>query len=165
MTTTSFYSGSHDCSAFSAFSSRTSAWGRAHYSVDRGAPLATIDAEFSGQVKWFKDAIGYGFITVMQGPPDKDVWNVIGRDIFVHHTDVLPKVSTYKTLVKGEYVSFNLNKGAKDIQAVNVKGIFGGTLLCDSINVRYLNRVEATREPVVLQNGDIVYQPGDDAVL
>lgn len=128
--------------------------------------VESVDAEFNGQVKWFKDAIGYGFITVLNGPEDKDIWKVIGRDIFVHHTDVCPKISTYKTLVRGEYVTFTLNKGAKDIQAVNVTGMFGGSLLCDSINVRYLNRThDNLKEPVVLQNGDILYQPGDESFL
>lgn len=128
--------------------------------------VESVDVEFNGQVKWFKDAIGYGFITVLNGPEDKDIWKVIGRDIFVHHTDVIPSLSTYKTLVRGEYVSFTLNKGAKDIQAVNVRGMFGGSLLCDSINVRYLNRTnENSKEPVVLQNGDILYQPGDESFL
>lgn len=91
-----------------------------------------------GQVKWFNDRLGYGFVTVNQGE-DK------GRDIFVHHSGIKPANSNYKTLRKGEYVNFNVVKGLNGSQAVDVTGINGGPLMCDI--------VMGSRKP-----GEMVYQ-------
>lgn len=77
-----------------------------------------------GQCKWFNDKLGYGFVTVQSGE-DK------GKDIFVHHTGVKPLNSNYKTLRKGEYINFNIVTGDNGLQAVDVTGIGGGTLMCD----------------------------------
>ena len=77
-----------------------------------------------GQCKWFNDKLGYGFITVQAGK-DK------GKDIFVHHSGIKPLNSNYKTLKKGEYINFNVIDGDNGLQAVNVTGIGGGTLMCD----------------------------------
>lgn len=79
-----------------------------------------------GQVKWFNDRLGYGFVTINQGD-DK------GRDIFVHHSGIRPANSNYKTLRKGEYVNFNVVKGLNGLQAVDVTGINGGPLMCDIV--------------------------------
>lgn len=79
-----------------------------------------------GQCKWFNDKLGYGFITVQSGE-DK------GKDIFVHHSGIKPLNSNYKTLKKGEYMNFNTINGASGLQAVDVTGIGGGTLMCDII--------------------------------
>lgn len=148
-------------------------------STNGNTPQYTFSGIYLCQCKWFKDSFGYGFVTIKkvgdfdeivpegavpEYDPDAPV-RPVGTDIFVYHTDIVPSVSTYKTLVKGEYVRCRLSKGAKDVQAVDVRGIFGGPLLCDSINVRSLNKTVDGRGPAVLQNGDIVYQPGEDAVL
>lgn len=77
-----------------------------------------------GQCKWFNDKLGYGFITVQAGE-DK------GKDIFVHHSGIKPLNSNYKTLKKGEYINFNIIDGDNGLQAVNVTGICGGSLMCD----------------------------------
>lgn len=143
----------------------------------------SFSGTYIARIKWFKDAFGYGFLTILRvgaigetvpeavltaltasGDDFPPVRNV-GDDIFVYHTDIVPSVSTYKTLVKGEYVQCKLSRGAKDVQAVDVRGIFGGPLLCDSINVRSLSRSTEGREPAVLQNGDISYRHGEDPVL
>lgn len=79
-----------------------------------------------GQTKWFSDKLGYGFITIQAGENK-------GKDIFVHHSGIKPLNSNYKTLKKGEYVSFILVDGDNGQQAVNVMGIGGGTLMCDII--------------------------------
>jgi CspA family cold shock protein len=81
---------------------------------------------YTGQCKWFNDTYGYGFLTVCDGE-DK------GKDVFVHHTGICPLNSNYRTLKKGEYLSFDIEKGVKGLQAVNVKGIHGGPLMCDCI--------------------------------
>lgn len=82
---------------------------------------------YVGKCKWFSDQLGYGFILVMSG--DKK-----GNEVFVHYTGICPVNSktSFRTLVCGEYVSFDIVQGAKDLQAVHVLGINGGPLLCDS---------------------------------
>lgn len=80
--------------------------------------------KYTGQVKWFQDQVGFGFITVCLGPER-------GKDVFVHHTGIRPLNSTYRTLRKGEYVNFNLTAGQRGAQAVDVTGIGGGCLMCD----------------------------------
>lgn len=82
-----------------------------------------------GICKWFNNVYGYGFITIWQGD-DK------GKDIFVHHSGIKPLNSQYKTLKKGEYMSFDVIDGDKGLQAVNVRGINGGPLLCDQVVVK-----------------------------
>jgi cold shock protein len=85
--------------------------------------------QYIGQCKWFNNSYGYGFITIWDGPEK-------GTDIFVHHSGIKPLNSMYKTLKKGEYVMFDVSAGDKGKQAVNVRGICNGPLLCDHIQVR-----------------------------
>jgi len=81
---------------------------------------------YVGQVKWFDNSQGYGFITIISGSEK-------GKDIFVHHTGISPANSNYKTLRKGEYINFNIINGLKGLQAVDITGINGGPLMCDII--------------------------------
>ncbi len=60
-----------------------------------------------GKVKWFNNQKGYGFIT-----PES------GSDVFVHHSAI--KGEGYKTLEEGQDVEFEIQKGPKGNQAVNV---------------------------------------------
>ena len=60
-----------------------------------------------GTVKWFSNQKGYGFIT-----PEN------GKDVFVHHTAI--QGEGFKTLNEGEVVEFEITKGPKGEQAVNV---------------------------------------------
>ncbi len=61
-----------------------------------------------GNVKWFNDAKGYGFISRMDGP-----------DVFVHHTAIVGE--GYHTLSEGQEVEFDILEGPKGLQAANVK--------------------------------------------
>lgn len=81
--------------------------------------------EYVGCVKWFSNNIGYGFVTVYTDGEMK------GRDVFVHHSGVKPLNSNYKTLQKGEYISFDLGASDNGKQAINVTGVYGGPLMCD----------------------------------
>jgi len=60
-----------------------------------------------GKVKWFSDQKGYGFIT-----PES------GSDVFVHHKSI--QGEGFRTLAEGQEVEFEIEKGAKGDQAVNV---------------------------------------------
>lgn len=59
-----------------------------------------------GKVKWFDNKKGYGFIV-------SD-----GGDVFVHHSAI--KGDGFKTLEEGQDVEFEVQKGPKGNQAVNV---------------------------------------------
>ena len=61
----------------------------------------------NGTVKWFNDSKGYGFITTDEG-----------QDIFVHYSAV--QGEGFKSLAEGDSVSFDVEKGPKGDQAVNV---------------------------------------------
>jgi len=78
----------------------------------------------NGSVKWFRNSLGYAFITYLGGENQ-------GKDLFVHHSGIQPTKSQYKTLQQGEYVTFSVTNGANGPQAVQVKGIGGGPLMCD----------------------------------
>ena len=63
--------------------------------------------KLTGRVKWFNDAIGYGFIE-QEG----------GRDIFVHYTAIVGE--GFKSLAEGQKVEFEIIEGAKGPQATKV---------------------------------------------
>lgn len=90
----------------------------------------------TGQVKWFNDRLGYGFITICgletaEKTDKKELFMQVGRDVFVHHSGVRPVSSNFHSLQKGEYTSFNMTQGVNGPQAIDVTGIGGGTLMCD----------------------------------
>ena len=90
-----------------------------------------------GIVKWFNNKAGFGFVTTLEDS---------GKDIFVHHTGVSVDREQYKYLVQGEYVEFNLSKSDNsehEWQAVHVKGVGGGPLMCET---RFLNRQEREQQ-------------------
>ena len=97
--------------------------------LDEIIDIAPSNYKSIGQCKWFNASLGYGFLTVCNGPDT-------GRDIFVHHSGVRPSNSLYRTLWKGEYVSFQTIAGPNGPQATNVTGVCGGTLMCDVIPAR-----------------------------
>jgi len=65
-----------------------------------------------GTVKWFNNAKGYGFIT-----------RESGEDLFVHFKSIVGE--GYKTLKQGDAVQFDVEQGAKGLQAVNVSKVGG----------------------------------------
>ena len=80
--------------------------------------------QFIGEVKWFNNKRGYGFLKVVSE-------NRRGEDIFVHQTNVTPLTSEYRALYAGEYVSFNISDEERP-QALLVTGVNGGPLRCDA---------------------------------
>ena len=82
----------------------------------------------TGNVKWFNNKSGFGFITALNN-------DMKGQDIFVHHTSIDAKGDLYKYLVQGEYVEFKVQKvedKAHENQATGVKGIMSGDLMCET---------------------------------
>ncbi len=60
-----------------------------------------------GTVKWFDNAKCYGFIS-----------RPSGGDVFVHHSAI--QGEGYKSLQEGQQVEFEVTRGQKGDQAVNV---------------------------------------------
>ncbi len=61
----------------------------------------------TGNVKWFNDAKGYGFISQEGGP-----------DVFVHFSAI--RAEGFKSLQEGDRVEFEVTQGPKGPQAANV---------------------------------------------
>lgn len=92
----------------------------------------------TGRVKWFNNRAGFGFVTVLEGEKKDD-------DIFVHHSGIEVNSEQYKYLVQGEYVSFALRESDNQehpYQAGDVKGVFGGWLMCETRNENRSTREE-----------------------
>lgn len=65
-------------------------------------------SSIKGQVKWFNESKGFGFITPDDG----------SKDVFVHFSAI--NSSGFKTLAEGQPVQFEVSAGAKGPSAVNV---------------------------------------------
>lgn len=64
-----------------------------------------------GEVKWFNNAKGWGFIIPEGG----------GTDIFVHYSSI--NGTGYKTLTVGQQVSYELGTGERGAHASNVAAL------------------------------------------
>ncbi len=93
-----------------------------------------------GNVKWFSSKLGFGFLTVQSEGEMK------GKDIFCHHTGIVPVNSKFRTLVKGEYINFDVEDGPNGPQGVNITGVGGGALMCDN-NINYASSVPPRGPP------------------
>ncbi len=67
-----------------------------------------MSERYTGTVKWFNAAKGYGFI----GREDGE------NDIFVHYSAIV--MDGYRRLREGQKVEFSIEQGAKGLQAANV---------------------------------------------
>jgi CspA family cold shock protein len=97
-------------------------------STNKDIVTLSTSEQLTGRVKWFNNKAGYGFITVTDGERS-------GSDIFVHHSTIKVDNQQYKYLVQGEYVDFSIAKttsGDHEYQAVDVHGIKGGKLMCET---------------------------------
>ncbi|WP_133130731.1 cold-shock protein [Legionella yabuuchiae] len=65
----------------------------------------------TGEVKWFNNAKGWGFIVPEGG----------GDDIFVHFSAI--QGTGYKTLIAGQTVNFDIERGERGLHAANVTAL------------------------------------------
>ena len=63
-----------------------------------------------GNVKWFNDAKGYGFLSQEDG-----------EDVFVHFSAI--QAQGFKSLAEGDRVEFEVTRGPKGLQAANVRKV------------------------------------------
>ncbi len=63
-----------------------------------------------GTVKWFNERKGFGFLSQEDG-----------EDVFVHYSSI--QASGFKNLTEGQAVEFEIQKGPKGLQAVNVRAL------------------------------------------
>ena len=61
-----------------------------------------------GTVKWFNEQKGFGFITNES----------TGEDVFVHFSGIVS--NGFKSLAEGQHVMFDVTRGDRGLQAVNV---------------------------------------------
>lgn len=64
-------------------------------------------SQYKGEVKWFNNAKGFGFLGRSDGP-----------DVFVHYSSV--QLEGYKSLKEGDAVEFDIIQGAQGPQADKV---------------------------------------------
>ena len=68
-------------------------------------------AQYTGKIKWFNNAKGYGFIGRDSGP-----------DVFIHYSSI--KLDGYKSLNEGDEVEFDVEEGTTGRpQAANVTNL------------------------------------------
>ena len=67
--------------------------------------------KMKGQVKWFNESKGFGFITPADG----------SKDVFVHFSAI--QGNGFKTLAEGQNVEFTIENGAQGPAAANVTAL------------------------------------------
>lgn len=68
-------------------------------------------SKIKGNVKWFNESKGFGFITPEDG----------SKDVFVHFSAI--QTNGFKTLAEGQRVEFEITNGAKGPSAANVTAV------------------------------------------
>ena len=72
------------------------------------------DKKYVGEVVWFNSKSGYGFLSWKDdGVPQKDM--------FIHYSDIVSEKGAFKTLKKGQQISFSIGENRRgQPKAVNV---------------------------------------------
>lgn len=71
----------------------------------------SLMSKIKGNVKWFNESKGFGFITPEDG----------SKDVFVHFSAI--QSNGFKTLAEGQRVEFEITNGAKGPSAADVTAI------------------------------------------
>ena len=82
-----------------------------------------------GQIKFFDHKKGFGFIDVLK--PDSEHH---GKEVFFHFSEI-NCISSFKKVIPGEIVSFNVSKKPGDNTknvCTNIKGVYGSKMLVDN---------------------------------
>ena len=130
-------------------------------STEQATPVHVYATRLVGQVKWFNNKAGYGFITIRDG-------EYADKDIFAHYSELRVTTSQYKYLMEGEYVEVDLVKteGSKhEYQATDISGIKGGGLMCETRNANRQAMVrdsEPRAENTRQDNGQRRYRVKDE---
>lgn len=122
----------------------------------------STEGKFVGCVKWFNLKTGFGFLTVVGGSDGNESRTVpvkVGSEMFVHHTNVRVKDEQYRYLVQGEYVEFSVSEvsnGQHSYQAIDVTGVCGGKLTCET---RHESRLQSGSKKDGGDDDDAEYTP------
>ena len=117
--------------------------------------IGTGNSFVVGCVKFFDKNAGFGFISVLN---NNEFPQFSEKDIFVHYSGIHIENQQYKYLVKGEYVQFKIQPSTKgnntndnkEFNAVEITGIQGGKLMCETNYSEYIPK--SNRPQYVEQN-------------
>jgi len=95
-------------------------------------------AQYTGTVKWFNNAKGFGFLG-REG----------GADVFVHYSSI--QSDGYKSLKEGDEVEFDIIEGSKGQQADQVVRIKSAPAVAQATTVQSAVAQAVNDEPVAPQ--------------
>ena len=93
----------------------------------------TINSEV-GQVRFFDHKKGFGFVDVLNSESDH-----FGKEVFFHFSEIKCE-SSFKKVIPGEMVSFNISPKVGDeskVLCTNIRGVFNATMLVDNESFVY----------------------------
>jgi CspA family cold shock protein len=106
----------------------------------------------TGQVKWFNNAKGFGFIL-----PDGG-----GGDLFAHYSAI--GMDGYKTLKAGQIVTFDKIEGPKGLHAANIKAADDSETSVGEVVENSANEAASAEEAVIASAATIEAPAEEPAV-
>ena len=100
--------------------------------TEETSPAAAIIGNEVGNVVWFDQKKGFGFIKIIT--PGSDL---LDKEVFVHFSSILSQ-NRFKKLYPGENVSLDVERNTddsnKEFASKNIGGLYGSPLLVDNYN-------------------------------